>query len=189
MIKKKGKGKKKDVEEKGSEEQQAVQPMILKSKKQIRLEKERKKQEFIRRFVLFGLPSITLIVVVGYKILEQGMIYYQGDMTFGVCRVYAEQRTTFPQTVEFNSVEEFGGVVKIFYSHIDAYGVRRLEEVMCQYKQKDPRRLKVILFNGEEIPEDELAAFKATIPGIMKYPPELSFAKKVNVVEPLIPDL
>jgi|GEM_PF-861877 len=118
---------------------------------------------------------LVAILIVGYGI---NLLFkpFQGDMKFGICRVFLEQQLNFPDTLRLSTVQDFGESVRIWYSHIDAFGAYRLEPLECFFRADENygAALEYVTIGRREVDPDKVARFNKSIPAIFAYPPDLT---------------
>jgi hypothetical protein len=104
-----------------------------------------------------------------------GMQPIVGTIRYGICKTFIELQIPYPPTLQINTVEEYEQAVRIYFSHIDAFGSSRLNMIECSFRP-DPRTglaLERVRLNREDLPEEDLKSFNLTIPFIIQNPPDL----------------
>lgn len=94
------------------------------------------------------LVTILVIVFLGVFIF-QSCVPKKGSLLYGLCGSFLEQQVTFPQTIRHTSVEQYPKALRIYYTHIDAFGQYQFEMTECTFKQ-DPQagvQLDRVFFN------------------------------------------
>lgn len=82
-------------------------------------------------------------------IVVQSCTPKKGNILYGVCSQFLQQNIPFPRTIQPNAIEQYRAGVRIYYSHIDAFGEYMLEYVECAFEQ-DPTnglQLKTAFFD------------------------------------------
>ena len=119
--------------------------------------------------------AIGGVVVVGALIF---MLFLpaQGTMAFGLCKIFIELNSQYPQTIRLSTVEEVGLSVRIWFTQVDSFGEYRLEPMQCYFKQDDKLGfiLDKVTINRREIDPEIIARFNTSIPVILQNPPDLS---------------
>ena len=132
--------------------------------------KKKKKSRFGTKAKIAAGIVALLTVIIFY-----GMQPIVGSIRFGICRTYVELDVRYPTTLQINLVEESHMTVRMYYSHIDAFGSSNLNMAECEFKT-DPRRglvLHSVRINREDVDREKLADFNYSIPYIMQNPPDL----------------
>ncbi|MBU0858314.1 MAG: hypothetical protein KJ667_00095 [Alphaproteobacteria bacterium] len=102
-----------------------------------------------------------------------------GSPRYGVCKTFVELQLRYPGTLQINVAEESALAVRVYYSHIDAFGSSQLNMIECEFRT-DPRRgpiLDAVMVNREELPQDQIDKFNYTVPYIMQNPPDLTLPR------------
>ena len=74
----------------------------------------------------------------------------KGSIRYGICSAFLEQQIVFPETIEQNYVEQYSsGGVRIYYSHIDAFGQYLTEFIECSFAQTSQNEMVLngVVFN------------------------------------------
>lgn len=140
--------------------------------------KKAQKQSNVRWYALGGLVTFILIVV--YACTPS-----YGTILYGICKVYVEQNTFYPDSINILKVSERGAEVRIYYNKIDPYGQTSFNTAVCTFRQDE--RMGVVLdevdFNRETEYEAEnperIAEFNTTIPVIRENPPDLKLPPRL----------
>jgi hypothetical protein len=135
---------------------------------------EKKKAQKKKRFGTKSKVALGVFSVIGI-ILYYGMQPIIGTPRYGVCRTFIELQLPYPETLQINTAEESALAVRIYFSHIDAFGSSRLNMIECEYKT-DPRLgliLAAVHINRQPIPQEELTMFNFTVSYILANPPDL----------------
>ena len=102
-------------------------------------EKLRKKRNFRRMAGGGAALVLAYLIYLGLKPFEAGMGY-------AVCKVFVELNMRYPDTLYFSSVETFGTSIRVWYTHVDAFGEYKLESTQCFYKP-DPEGKVPFIFD------------------------------------------
>lgn len=113
-------------------------------------------------------------------------LYITGSPLFGLCRTYVELTVPFPERLEFvDLIDNFDGKVAVDYIYTDGFGEQLYTSALCTFKP-DPQTGVPIMtsfryrrggsdrtyrFGAER--EEAIAAFNATIPGLLQDLPDL----------------
>jgi len=92
--------------------------------------------------VTIGLFIVTLMIVKACEPAKAGILY-------PICSSFAEQNVPFPETIKYNVVEQYSQSIRLYYSHIDAFGQFLTEYLECSFAN-DPEKgllLKAVVYN------------------------------------------
>lgn len=131
-------------------------------------EKKKRRRSTRRKFA----AGVVLLIV---AILYYGLQPLKGTVRYGVCRTFIELKIPYPSTLQVNVVEESAQAVRIYYSHIDAFGSSRLNMIECEYGI-DPQRgliLSTVSINRQVVDAEEVKSFNFSVPYILANPPDL----------------
>lgn len=106
-----------------------------------------KKQAFETQNIISG--SIVLVLVFVIVMIVQSCTPQKGSLLYGICSGFLEQQVTFPKTLKHTSVEQYPKALRIYFTHIDAFGQYQFEMTECTFKQ-DPQKgvqLERVFFN------------------------------------------
>lgn len=81
-----------------------------------------------------SLLLLTLLIVKACEPAKAGVLY-------AVCSAFSEQNVTFPETIDYNLVEEYSSSVRIYYAHTDAFGQYITEFIECSFAQNEEKGL------------------------------------------------
>ncbi len=102
--------------------------------------------------------TIIVIIIFGTFTLVQSCAPRKGSLLYGICQGFLEQQVTFPKTLRHTSVEQYPRALRIYFTHIDAFGQYQFEMTECTFKQ-DPQKgvqLERVFFNQiKEITDSE----------------------------------
>jgi hypothetical protein len=163
--KKKKPGKQRPVK---TQVEEQIDAALASSSIQVKRNAERKKQ------FKYGAIGAGILIVGGVVYL--GLQPFQGTMAFGICKVFLEGTTRFPQYLRLSTVEEFETSVRIWYTQVDSFGATRMEPIQCYYKQ-DPERGTIVdkvLINRRDVDPKVVDNFNRALPAILGYPPDLT---------------
>lgn len=130
---------------------------------------QKKKRGSTRNKIIAG------VVVLFGLIMYIGLQPIVGTPRYGVCRTFIELQLPYPETLQINVVEESPLAVRVYFSHIDAFGSSRLNMIECEYRTD--QRLGLVLssvhLNRVEMPKDMVDMFNYTVPYVLANPPDL----------------
>ncbi len=92
--------------------------------------------------VTIGLLLITLMVMKACEPAKASILY-------PVCSAFVEQNVSFPETIEYNVVEQYSTSIRLYYAHIDTFGQFLTEYIECSFAE-DPNRglfLRAVVYN------------------------------------------
>jgi hypothetical protein len=163
--KKKKPGKQKPVK---TQVEEQIDAALASSSVQAKRKAERKKQ--IKYGAIGG--GVLILAILVYL----GLQPFQGTMAFGICKVFLEGTTRYPQYLRLSTVEEFETSVRIWYTEIDSFGAERMEPIQCYYKQVEGKGTQVdkVLINRREVDPKVIENFNRALPAILGYPPDLT---------------
>jgi len=98
---------------------------------------ETKKKVFGTEGIVVGVLGIAVLFLT--LMIVQSCTPQKGGIIYGMCDAFLEQQTPFPETINHTTVEQYRKAVRIYYTHIDAFGEYQLELVECSFRQ-DPQR-------------------------------------------------
>lgn len=107
-----------------------------------------KKNAFTKMGVIVMAAGL-FVLLIGFVIF-QSMQPKKGNLIYGMCSIFLEQQTTFPDTLEHTYVEMYRRAVRIYYQNIDAYGQYNFSYVECSFNQ-DPQegvQLENVIFKS-----------------------------------------
>ena len=92
--------------------------------------------------VIFSLLFIILLIL-------QSCTPKKGNILYGMCGEFLKMQVTFPLTITQREIEMYSNGVRIYFTHIDAFGGYQLEMTECIFRQ-DPQagvQLDRVYFN------------------------------------------
>ncbi|MGB4107533.1 MAG: hypothetical protein WBK55_07030 [Alphaproteobacteria bacterium] len=125
------------------------------------------------RFNLGIVGGVILLLAFGVHWLLKP---YEGGLAFGICRVFLEGITRYPDHLRLSTVEEFDNSVRIWYTQVDSFGEYRMEPIQCYYKN-DPELGTIIdkvTINRREIDPGLIDHFNRALPSVLVYPMDLT---------------
>ena len=162
-------GKKPQPKKRQKIERDLVKEADLAIEKANRKEAQKKKRVGTGKKIAAGvLVLIGLVVYVGLQPII-------GTPRYGVCRTFIELQLPYPETLQINVVEESPLAVRVYFSHIDAFGSSRLNMIECEYRtdQKLGLVLSSVYVNRVAMPKEMVDMFNYTVPFVLANPPDL----------------
>ncbi len=135
------------------------------------------KKKKSKRLYYIGVPAALLTALVIF-----GLMPIKGTIKYGICKVFIEQRTTYPEHLRFLSLLERPNDARIEYTLINEFGETQFNTILCVYST-DPNAglvLSDVILNRKKLDRAELAAFNKSIPAILAYPPEIKAPLKLS---------
>jgi hypothetical protein len=126
----------------------------------------KEKKSRLRYYI--GIPLGLLVMLYIY-----GNMPIKGTIKYGICKVFIEQRTLYPEELRFLSLLERPNDVRVEYTFVNEFGETQLNTVTCVYRA-DPNTtlaLSDVIINRRKVDAEELDKFNQTIPAILAYPP------------------
>jgi hypothetical protein len=115
--------------------------------------------------------ACTLIFLFGVYSIIQSLAPKRAPLLYAVCSGFLEQQVTFPKTLKHTAVEQYSKALRIYYTHIDAFGQYQFEMTECTFKQ-DPQKgfmLDRVFFNQvKEVTEKDRLAGKGRLYEVKK---------------------
>lgn len=135
--------------------------------------KKNKKIALTRRAKIGGYCALSVFLAYGIYLLFKP---YEGTMAYGLCKVFIELNTQFPDTIRLSTVEEVGLSVRIWYTQIDSFGAYRLEPMQCFFKEDETYGfiLDKVTIKRREIDPAIIQSFNRSLPVILANPPDLT---------------
>lgn len=134
--------------------------------------RKRKKKPNWKRRILIGGTLLALFIWWGLQPLR-------GTEEYGLCRVFAELRLKYPDTMTILQQSKFQNEQRIYYAYVGPYGERKIDMVGCTF-QKNPSTGKLMLvkatLNRDDLPKSEVKGFNDGLPYIQNM--------KVNTILP-----
>lgn len=125
-----------------------------------------------KKFINIGL-AIGALLFVG--LLVRACKPPEAGIGFGICSTFLELNTAYPHTLRYNNLESSQTAVRIYFTHIDPFGVYRQEMIECTFVA-DPTqgiRLSEVKRNRRQVDPVVVRAFNITLPTIMGSNPYL----------------
>ncbi len=122
-------------------------------------------------------------LIFGFLGLFGWLLYYlfapfQGGISYGICKTYLELNIPYPQTLLLSEVViTRGGSVRIWFTHIDAFGSYRLDSFQCTFavdEQTKASYLAEVKIGKLNIDPIEVERFNVSIPYLVANPPDLT---------------
>lgn len=145
-----------------------IDEAIAKSAVKEKRDKSRKKR------IKWGIGGLGLaFLAYGFRLL---LVPFEGDLSFGVCKLFLELNSRFPHTIRLSEVEVLASSVRIWYVDTDAFGQQRLEPIQCYYKEDQTYGMIIdrITIDRRDVDPLKVNAFNRILPVILQNPPDLS---------------
>lgn len=142
---------------------------------------KKQKIKIIKRSIMGFVAFVALL-------MWWGMQPIRGTIQYGVCKTFIELRLRYPQTFRLSTLTNFDQSLRLYFTYIDAYGEKKMDFVECTFRP-DPETgfvLDSVAYNRTYIPEDEIAMFNKTIPGILAFPPDLTIPRQEDVLKVIL---
>lgn len=137
--------------------------------KEKRTQKKKKQLKQFSLFMFFGLFSYLL-----YYLFAP----FQGGITYGICKTYLELNLPYPDTLLLSEVViTRNGSVRLWFTHIDAFGSYRLDSFQCTFavdEQTKNSYLAEVKMGKLNIDPNEVERFNVALPYLVKNPPDLT---------------
>jgi hypothetical protein len=130
--------------------------------------KPKKKMSGKKMAAIGGLLFVVFIMWWGLQPLK-------GPPAFGLCRVFLEQRVSYPHELTVTQVEVRESLVRLYYTEVNPFGNHTRGMLDCVFRA-DPQMGLVIgeaRFNGTAVSETDLNRFNLSIPAIQANSPSL----------------
>ncbi len=113
----------------------------------------------------------------------------QGSMAFGICSVFLELNTPYPETLDYTALEGSRTAVRIYFTNIDPFGEYKLEMIECTFgkDEKTGMKLTEIKRNRRPVDAEEVRKFNLLLPTIMASDPYRVAPPRWE--NPLVPEL
>ncbi len=79
--------------------------------------------------------TVTLFLIFGLILIVQSCTPKKGNLLYGICAGFLEQQIPFPKTLKHTSVEQYPKALRIYFTHIDAFGQYQFEMTECTFVQ------------------------------------------------------
>ncbi len=129
---------------------------------------KKRKKKFVNIGIAIGALLFVGLLVRACKPPEAGI-------GFGICSTFLELNTAYPHTLRYNSLESSQTAIRIYFTHVDPFGVYRQEMIECTFAS-DPTlgiRLSEVKRNRRPVDPRAVRAFNITLPTIMGSDPYL----------------
>ena len=131
--------------------------------------KKKKKGKTKRNIALGVLAFFALFIWYGFQPLY-------GTIHVGICRTYAELQLRYPSTMKLTMMDQYQDAIRLYYTFTGPFGESRSSLIECTFTT-DPATGQIVAsavkIDQAIATEEQLAAFNATIPIIIKHEPDL----------------
>lgn len=83
--------------------------------------------------IIYG--SIAVVVIFIITITVQSCMPKKGNILYGMCSEFLKLHIPFPDTIKLTQIDNYRKAVRIYYTHIDAFGEYQLENIECVFFQ------------------------------------------------------
>lgn len=100
----------------------------------------------------------------------------KGTIQYGICKVFLEKQTRYPDTLHITNVTQFSSSVRIRYGVIDPFGMYQQNMIECSFRA-DPQfgaAIDQIEMDNRLIDQKKIALFNKTLGSILENPPDLT---------------
>lgn len=154
------------------QEDQVSAPPALTLADKLKEKRALKKRQRLKQSLIFG-----FIGLFGW-----GLYYlfapFTGGLSYGICKTYLELNVPYPQTLLLSEVVVTrNGSVRIWYTHIDAFGSYRLDSFQCTFavdEQTKASYIAEVKIGKMNIDPIEVERFNVSIPYLVANPPDLT---------------
>lgn len=103
----------------------------------------------------------------------------QGSLFYGVCATFLELHVQHPKTIEHKIVEQYARAIRIYFTHIDSFGQRRLQFIECSVKQDAQRGTLIdkVLIDRQPVEQEKVEAFNGSLNVFGEYQPDLTLPR------------
>lgn len=132
-------------------------------------DKPRAKKSYKKLFILIGVILFSIIMYLGMQPLR-------GTINFGICKVFIERSSTYPDEIRYTSLLERPTDVRIDYVVLNEFGEYESRSTTCVFRP-DPVTgiaLSDVITDRLRADPDKVARFNVGIPAIIAYPPDLA---------------
>lgn len=144
--------------------------------------KLQKKKRFKKIAILSGVLFFCYIVY-------WGLAPFQGTVGFAVCKTFLELNLSYPSTLRISEVNYLrDGSIRLWFTHIDAFGSYRMEPFQCFYKP-DEATGAILLEKIKIGTADKVFIDPVVVESYNKYLPFLMASKELDLTAPApLPD-
>ncbi len=127
--------------------------------------------------------KIRIFGTIGFLIFFAYALYYlfkpfTGTIPYGICKTFLELNVPFPPTLLLSEVTTTRkGAVKIWFTHIDAFGSYRLDSFVCSFAADEKTGmpyLSEVKMGKLNIDPVSVKKFNVAIPYLITNPPDLT---------------
>lgn len=142
------------------------------------LEETIREKNALKKKKRFRTISITLFVLLLSYAVYWLFKPFQGTLAFGICKTFLELNVPYPETLHLSEALTLrDGSIKLWYTHIDAFGEYRMEYFQCAYKADETTGATVLAqvkHNRLEMAQEKIDLFNLVIPYLVSNPPDLT---------------
>lgn len=119
-----------------------------------------------KKQILYAAGGVVLLLVV---LLFFGCQPKEGPISFGICSVFLEMDTPYPQTLNYTDLEGSPTSVRIYYTSVDPFGEYKREMIECSFGPNKTGGMKVtkIERNRRPVEQSKVDEFNKILPSVM----------------------
>lgn len=91
--------------------------------------------------LISGTVGVVLVLLV--VMIVQSCTPRKGSIIYGLCGTFLEQQITFPQTLNYTSVEQYPVAVRIYYTYTDTFGQYQFNRIECTFRQDSEKGVQL----------------------------------------------
>ncbi len=123
-----------------------------------------------KKQIVYGAAGVFLLLSV---LLFFGCQPKEGPISFGICSVFLEMDTPYPQTLNYTDLEGSPSSVRIYYTSVDPFGEYKREMIECNFGTTKAGNLKVtkIERNRRPVEQKKVDEFNKILPTVIASDP------------------
>lgn len=139
-----------------------------------------------KKHILYASGGVVLLLLI---LMVYSCQPKQGSMAFGICSVFLELNTPYPETLDYTGLEGSRTAVRIYYTNVDPFGEYKLEMIECTFGKDEKAGMKLteIKRNRRPVDPEEIEKFNMLLPTIIASDPYRVAPPRWK--NPLVPDL
>ncbi len=89
--------------------------------------------------------GVSLITMMSLKACEPR----KGSILYGICDAFLQQQVSFPETIKYQTIEQYQRATRLYYSTMGTFGEQRLDMIECTFVLDEANNLSMdgIIFN------------------------------------------
>ncbi len=119
-----------------------------------------------KKQILYGaLGVLGLLILLGIFSCQPA----KGSMAYGICSVFLELNTAYPQTLQHTDLEGSYTAVRIYFTETDPFGQYKDEMIECTFGADETMGMKLtqVTRNRRPVDPEMIRKFNLTLPTIM----------------------